>query len=172
MHNCADRRTIITGLMGVALAPAVAAAPLDAASAADVKFMRIALGEAKLGDLPFGAVIVRNQSELVRARNVGRTTDDPTAHAEMTAIRRGLAAHGSTALKGSTIYASGEPCAMCMGAILWCGFDRLVFAASVAQLSAKLGQIMIPSAEIAATAPFATISITGGVLADDAMSLF
>ena len=61
---------------------------------------------------------------------------------------------------------------MCMGAILWSGFGRLVFAASVAQLSAKLGQIMLSSADIAARAPFAPISITGGVLAEEALALF
>jgi tRNA(Arg) A34 adenosine deaminase TadA len=88
------------------------------------------------------------------------------------AIRRGLAAHGSAALRGSTIYTSGEPCAMCMGAILWSGFGRLVFAASVTQLSTKIDQIMLSSAEVAAKTPFAPISITGGVLADEAMRLF
>jgi len=172
MHCCTDRRAIITGLISATVAPAVTAAPLHAAPAEDSRFMRIAIAEARRGDLPFGAVIVRNQSELVRAHNVGRKTDDPTAHAEMTAIRHALSAHGSEALRGSTIYASGEPCAMCMGAILWCGLGRVVFAASVLQLSQKLGQIMISSAEIVAKAPFATVSITGGVLADEALALF
>jgi len=90
----------------------------------------------------------------------------------MMAIRNCLAEHGSVALRGSTLYTSGEPCAMCMGAILWCHFGRLVFAASVDQLAAKINQIMISSAQIAATAPFAPIAITGGVLADEAMQLF
>jgi tRNA(adenine34) deaminase len=61
---------------------------------------------------------------------------------------------------------------MCMGAIVWCHFGRLVFAASLDQLAAKIDQIMIPSAEVAAKSPFAPISITGGVLADEAISLF
>jgi tRNA(adenine34) deaminase len=172
MHCCTDRRTIITGLMSAAVTPAVTAAPLEAERADDANYMRIAIDEARRGDLPFGAVIVRDQTELVRARNIGRSTDDPTAHAEMTAIRRCLSAHGSSVLRGSTLYASGEPCVMCMGAILWCGVGRLVFAASIAQLSAKLGQIMISSAEIAGKAPFAHISITGGILAEEAISLF
>ena len=59
-----------------------------------------------------------------------------------------------------------------MGAILWCRIGRLVFAASVQQLAAKLDQIMVSSAEIAARAPFAPIAITGGVLADEAIQLF
>jgi tRNA(adenine34) deaminase len=59
-----------------------------------------------------------------------------------------------------------------MGAILWSRVGRLVFAASVEQLSAKINQIMISSADIAAKASFDPISITGGVLADEAMKLF
>lgn len=134
--------------------------------------MRLAIDEARKGDFPFGAVIVRDGRVLARGRNLGRTNGDPTAHGEMVAIRHGLAAHGSAALRGSTLYTSGEPCAMCMGAILWCHFGRLVFAASVAQLATKINQIMISSGEIAAKAPFAPIAITGGVLADEAMQLF
>jgi len=117
-------------------------------------------------------VIVRDGSVIARGRNLGRTNRDPTAHGEMVAIRRCLADHGPAALSGSTLYTSGEPCAMCMGAILWCRVGRLVFAASVAQLAARIDQIMISSAELAAKAPFVPISITGGVLADEAMALF
>jgi tRNA(Arg) A34 adenosine deaminase TadA len=142
------------------------------ATADDERFMRIALDEARQGDAPFGAVIVRDGQVLARGRNVGRTNDDPTAHGEMVAIRRCLADHGSAALRDSTLYTTGEPCAMCMGAILWCRLSRLVFAASVEQLATTRDQIMISSAEIAARAPFVPITITGGVLVDEAMQLF
>ena len=134
--------------------------------------MRIALDEARQADFPFGAVIVRDGQVLARGRNLGRTNGDPTAHGEMIAIRHCLTEHGSTALRGSTLYTTGEPCAMCMGAILWCRVGRLVFAASVQQLATTLNQIMISSADIAAKAPFVPITITGGVLADEAMQLF
>ena len=109
---------------------------------------------------------------ITRGRNLGRTNGDPTAHGEMVAIRRCLADHGSAAMRGSTLYTSGEPCAMCMGAILWCHFGRLVYAASVEQLATKIDQIMISSAELRAKTLFVPISITGGVLADEAMALF
>jgi tRNA(adenine34) deaminase len=59
-----------------------------------------------------------------------------------------------------------------MGAILWCHFGRLVFAASIDQLATRIDQIMISSAELASRATFSPISITGGVLADEAMALF
>jgi len=142
------------------------------ASPDDERFMRIALDEARQGDFPFGAVIVRDGQVIARGRNLGRTNGDPTAHGEMIAIRRCLTVHGITALRGSTLYTTGEPCAMCMGAILWCRVGRLVFAASVQQLATTLDQIMISSADIAANAPFVPITITGGVLADEAMQLF
>ncbi|HYU13142.1 MAG TPA: nucleoside deaminase [Stellaceae bacterium] len=167
-----SRRSVVAGSVGIAALPA--AAPLDAAAvdaAEDERFMRIALAEASRADLPFGAVIVRDGRILARGRNLGRTEGDPTAHGEMVAIRRLLAAHGSDALKGATLYTSGEPCPMCIGAILWCGIGRLVFAASVPQLATRLDQIMMSSAEIAATARFAPLSITGGVLAEEVMRL-
>jgi tRNA(Arg) A34 adenosine deaminase TadA len=141
-------------------------------AAEDEGFMRLALKEARQGDFPFGAVIVRERRVLARGHNVGRTTGDPTAHGEMVAIRHCLADHGTAGLRGSTLYTSGKPCAMCMGAILWCRIGRLVFAASVQQLAAKIDQIMLSSADVAATAPFVPITITGGVLADEAMQLF
>jgi len=87
-------------------------------------------------------------------------------------MRRCLAEHGREALRGSTLYTSGEPCAMCMGAIIWCHIGRLVFAASIAQLATKIDQIMVTSAEIAEKERFAPITITGGVLAEEALALF
>jgi tRNA(Arg) A34 adenosine deaminase TadA len=167
-----NRRSLLAGLAWAAISRSGAQAQSGAASADDVRFMRMALEEARPADFPFGAVIVRDGSVIARGRNLGRTTDDPTAHGEMVAIRRCVADHGSAALRGSTLYTSGEPCAMCMGAILWCHMGRLVFAASIAQLATKIDQIMISSAELAAKAPLAPIAITGGVLADEATALF
>jgi tRNA(adenine34) deaminase len=168
-----SRRMVVTALAGAAVLPEMtrlaAAAP---AAPDDERFMRMALAEARRADFPFGAVIVRDGRVIARGRNLGRTKDDPTAHGEMVAIRSGRAAHGSNALRGSTLYTSGEPCAMCMGAILWCHFGRLVFAASIDQLATRIDQIMISSAELASRATFSPISITGGVLADEAMALF
>jgi tRNA(adenine34) deaminase len=168
-----SRRGIITALTSAAvLLPSARLVAAANVTADDERFMRIALDEARQGDFPFGAVIVRDGQVLARGRNLGKTNGDPTAHGEMMAIRHCLADHESAALQGSTLYTTGEPCAMCMGAILWCRVSRLVFAASVEQLATTLDQIMISSADIAARAPFVPITITGGVLADEAMQLF
>ncbi len=175
--HCADlsptRRSFVTGLAASAVLPATAvAAPAAAASPGDEAFMRLAIAQARRGDFPFGAVIVRDGKVIAEGRNLGRTTGDPTAHGEMVAIRRCATRHGSQAMHGATLYTSGEPCVMCMGAILWSGFGRLVYAVSVEQIASKMAQIMITSAEVAAKASFSQIAITGGVLADEAMRLF
>jgi tRNA(adenine34) deaminase len=160
------------GVLGAALASCVMpvgarALPLETRHE-DERLMREALAEAARGDFPFGTVIARDGQILARGRNLGRQQQDPTAHGEMVGIRAFLARHGPARLRGTTLYTSGEPCAMCMGAILWCGVGRLVYAASVEQLAAKIAQILVPSAEIASRTPFARIAITGGVLAAEA----
>src|SRR5215469_15836803 len=129
----ASRRLVITAGACAAVLPVAIPLVAAAATAEDDKFMRMAIEEARQGDFPFGAVIVRNGEVIARGRNLGIKNDDPTAHGEMVAIRRCLADHGSAALEGSTLYTSGEPCVMCMGAIICCGIGRLVFAASVPQ---------------------------------------
>jgi tRNA(adenine34) deaminase len=168
-----SRRSVLTTLAcAAAVAPFFAAPAAAQFTAEDERFMRMAIEQARIADFPFGAVIVKDGKVLARGRNLGRTFGDPTAHGEMVAIRRFLDQYPPTALRGTTLYTSGEPCAMCMGAILWCGITRLVFAASVTQLATKINQIMLSAADVAATAKFAPISITGGVLADEAMALF
>jgi tRNA(Arg) A34 adenosine deaminase TadA len=138
----------------------------------DARFMQLAIDEAKRADFPFGAVIVKDGKVLARGHNRTHSDRDPTAHGEIVAIRAFAAAHGPEALKGTTLYTSGEPCCMCMGAIIWSGIGRLVFAASIEQLATKIGQIMLTAEEVAQKAPFASIEIAGSVLAQDAMRLF
>ncbi len=170
------RRHLLKGAAGALALPFATSARAELAEEpeqpGDEAFMRLAIEEAAEGDFPFGAVITQNGEVLARGRNLGIQQQDPTAHAEMVALRRFLAEHGPETLKGTTIYASGEPCPMCMGAIVWCGLGRVVYAASIAQLAAKIGQIMVTSQEIAAATPFATIRITVGVLAEDSIGLF
>jgi tRNA(adenine34) deaminase len=173
-----NRRRSLATLLGAGLA--FASAPESASAGAsltppqpqDEGFMRVAIAEAAKGDFPFGAVIVREGAVIATARNVGKAEDDPTAHAEMMAMRQLIAAGAGAKLKGATLYASGEPCPMCMGAIIWCGVRRVVFAASIAELSTKIGQIMVTSAQLAQATPFTTIAITGGLLAAESLALF
>jgi guanine deaminase len=78
---------------------------------------------------PFGAVIVRDGAIVAEGGNEVTSTNDPTAHAEVVAIRNACRALGDFRLGGCEIYASCEPCPMCLGAIYWARLDRLWFAA-------------------------------------------
>jgi guanine deaminase len=77
---------------------------------------------------PFGAVIVRNGAIVAEGWNEVTSSNDPTAHAEVMAIRRACAKLGTFDLSGCEIYASCEPCPMCLGAIYWARFRTLYFA--------------------------------------------
>jgi guanine deaminase len=77
---------------------------------------------------PFGAVIVRDGRVLAEGWNQVTSTNDPTAHAEITAIRRACQAVGDFALPGATLYTSCEPCPMCLASAYWARVARIVFA--------------------------------------------
>jgi guanine deaminase len=81
------------------------------------------------GGGPFGAVVVREGVEVAAAGNRVTRDLDPTAHAEVVAIRAACRALNSFSLAGSTLYASCEPCPLCLSAALWARVDRVVFAA-------------------------------------------
>lgn len=99
----------------------------------DDRFMREALAEAgaaaALGEVPIGAVLVHEGIVLARAHNLRESRQDPTAHAELLAIREASAALGSWRLLDCTLYVTLEPCAMCAGAIVLARIPRLVFGA-------------------------------------------
>ncbi len=82
---------------------------------------------------PFGAVIVREGRVVARGVNLVTATNDPSAHAEVTAIRRACAALGQFELRGCTIYSSCEPCPMCLAAIYWARMDRIFYGNSAAE---------------------------------------
>ena len=107
---------------------------MEAALEADEKWMRIALAEAgqarEAGEVPVGAVIVRDGVLLASARNSPISLHDPSAHAEILAIRAAAASVGNYRLAGTTLYVTLEPCLMCAGAILHTRIERLVFGAA------------------------------------------
>ncbi|MCF6212345.1 MAG: nucleoside deaminase, partial [Gammaproteobacteria bacterium] len=82
------------------------------------------------GGGPFGAVIVRQGLVIGRGNNRVTLDNDPTAHAEMQAIRDACRKENNFSLSDSVLYASCEPCPMCMAAIYWARIERVVFAAS------------------------------------------
>jgi tRNA(adenine34) deaminase len=99
----------------------------------DHEWMGAALEEAlrarAAGEVPVGAVVVRQGSVVARGHNLTQALDDPTAHAEMLAIRRAAEHLGHWRLLDCTLYVTLEPCAMCAGAIVLARLPRLVFGA-------------------------------------------
>jgi tRNA(adenine34) deaminase len=95
--------------------------------------MRIALEEARAaareGEVPVGAVVTRNGAVIASGRNRMRLANDPTAHAEMVAIRGAASALGTSRLDGCDLWVTLEPCAMCAGAIAMARIGRLYFGA-------------------------------------------
>jgi tRNA(adenine34) deaminase len=104
------------------------------ASDADRALMEVALDEARAaaeaGDVPVGAVVARGDELLARSGNAREQAQDPTAHAEILALRRAAVMVGSWHLEGCTMYVTLEPCAMCAGALVLARIDRLVYAAA------------------------------------------
>ena len=100
----------------------------------DEIYLREAIKEAgksvEEGGGPFGAVLVKDGGIIARAANCVTRCNDPTAHAEVNVIREGGKKLNTFDLSGTVIYASAEPCPMCLGAIYWANIDRVVFAAS------------------------------------------
>jgi len=99
----------------------------------DERLMRGALEEARRslswGDVPIGAVVARGEEVLAAYGNERERRGDPTAHAEVLALREAAAKLGSWRLEGCAIYVTLEPCSMCAGAIVLARIDRLVFGA-------------------------------------------
>lgn len=97
------------------------------------KFMEAALCEAKkaeeLGEIPIGAVIVRDDEIIARGHNMTETSKDPTAHAEMIAIREAASVLGGWRLIGCRMYVTIEPCSMCAGALVWSRIEKLCIGA-------------------------------------------
>ena len=99
----------------------------------DVRFMELALAEARMaaeaGEVPVGALVISNGEIIGRAGNRNLRDHDPTAHAEILALRQAAQHLGNHRLTGCTLYATIEPCAMCAGAIIHARIARLVYGA-------------------------------------------
>ena len=100
----------------------------------DEKFMAEALKEAEksanFDEVPVGAVIVKDGKIIARGHNLREKSNDPTAHAEIMAIRKACKKLKSWRLEGCTIYVTIEPCSMCAGTILWTRMQRIVYGAN------------------------------------------
>lgn len=132
--------------------------------------MRIALEQAQkalgLGEVPVGAVVTRDGEILGQGFNQPIRARDPTAHAEVVALRQAAQAAGNYRLPGCTLYVTVEPCLMCVGALVQARIELLVYGVAEPKFGAvqsvvRLGEMKVPH----------RLAVVSGVLADDCRAL-
>ena len=137
----------------------------------DLAFMRVALEEAArapaIGEVPIGAVIVRGDRILSQAHNYRELRQDPTAHAEVIAIRAAATRVGTWRLTETTLYVTVEPCSMCIGAIILARVPRVVFGAWDPKAGACGSVFDLPSEPKLNH----RVAVTGGVLEQESQAL-
>ena len=136
-------------------------------SESDLDHMRTALAEARLaaeaGEVPVGAVVVAGDEVIAKGHNRSETDNDPSAHAEIVALRGAARRTGNYRLTNATLYVTLEPCAMCMGGLVQARIERLVFGAYDPKAGAAGSAI-----DLSDSASFNhRFEINGGVLAED-----
>ncbi|MGD1003027.1 MAG: nucleoside deaminase [Minisyncoccia bacterium] len=140
----------------------------------DEHFVNIAMEEAKKASWPFGAVVARDGEIIARAGSGdGKDIEiDPTAHAEVNAIRRACVKLNTGNLAGAILYASCEPCALCFGAAWYANIKKIVYGTSIEDIKkinkAWGGDLAFPRDHISKTG----IHMRGGILKDEIMKMY
>ncbi len=126
--------------------------------------MEAAIAVARKHQTSFGAALAMGDQIFLTAANQTKKLHDPTAHAELLAIRK-LAEHlQKTNLSGFTLYTTCEPCPMCMSAAIWAKIDSVVFGCSIETISKYMPQISLPSEELLQYTE-QKIEVSGGFMA-------
>jgi len=124
------------------------------------------------GQSPFGAVVVREGVVVASAHNTVWRDGDPTAHAEVNALRAAASALRTIDLHGCTLYSTCEPCPMCLAATHWAKVDRVVFGAGINDATAAgFNELAVPAATLAAMGR-SPLRVEGGVLVAECADLF
>ena len=139
-------------------------------------WMRRAIEQAQAaietGQTPFGAVVVRDGELIAAGHNEVWKTCDPTAHAEVVAIRRATAATGSIDLSGCEMYTTCEPCPMCAAAIHWAKLDGVYYGATIADAQRAGFSELALAAEKLYELGDSPVRVTSGVLSGQCAQLF
>lgn len=138
-------------------------------------YMKLAIEEAKKGDMPYGAVLVKDDKVVMKGYNTAQRDHDVSAHGEINVLRQFTKKIGNydlDALKGYTLYTTAEPCAMCAAACIWVGVSEIVYGASVEQLL-NIGSEQIDiSCQTIVDKGFQKVNIVSGILAEECLALF
>jgi len=142
----------------------------------DEKFMRLAIEKTKAGiangQSPFGCVIVKDGKVVAEAHNTVWRDTDPTAHAEVNAIRLAAKKLGTIDFTGCTLYTTCEPCPMCLTASHWARVDRVVYGAMIADADKAGFNELTVSAERMVRDGGSSLKLDSGVLRSDCAALF
>jgi tRNA(adenine34) deaminase len=137
----------------------------------DLGFMRAALDEARAAaerdEVPIGAVLVHEGKIIARAHNRTLTDNDPTAHAEMVAIRAAAQSIGNHRLNGTSLYVTVEPCAMCAGAMIQARVARLIYGCA----EQKGGAVRTCFQILDHPAVNHRVEVISGILADECVAV-
>lgn len=131
------------------------------------KALTLAEAAAEQGEVPVGALVVQGQTVLGTGMNQPILANDPTAHAEVLALRAACERVGNYRLPGTTLYVTVEPCTMCAGALVHARIERLVYGAS----EPKAGAVRSSAQVLANPSLNHQIVVSGGVLAEPAAEL-
>src|SRR6056297_1524010 len=136
----------------------------------NIRIMKAAIEIAEENGTPFGAALAMGDEIFVTAANQTKTLHDPTAHAELLAIRKLSDRVRKTDLSGFSLYTTCEPCPMCMSAAIWAKIDTVFYGCGIPSISKKMPQIDIRSIDINKKS-FHNVTILGGVLENRCMEL-
>jgi tRNA(adenine34) deaminase len=169
---------VISGGCRLPIASAEASVrPIDLSAIPDSaheQAMRLAIAEAHGNPaFPFGAVILRAADRHVMATGVNKSAANPTFHGEIVAINDYVARHGNRGWDEAILYTTGEPCPMCMSAMVWAGMGGVVWGTSIEQLRQfGISQILIPATTVIGASAFYHGEILGHVLQSETDALF
>jgi len=169
-----SKRSLLGGLACIAVArPARATLP-PISMAEHERCMRLAMVEARRNPAyPFGAVIVRPDTGEVLARGVNNSRANPILHGEIACMNDYVQSRGNQGWAALALYTTGEPCSMCMSALVWAGIGGVVFASSIDGIRrAGIEQIGLTARQVAEAAPFYRGLLVGGILAVETDRMF
>jgi tRNA(Arg) A34 adenosine deaminase TadA len=173
-HHRLSKRALLGGLVCLAVArPARAQLPAIP-MAEHERCMRLAIAEAQRNPYqPFGAVMARPQTGELVARGVNDSRANPILHGEIACMNDYVQGHGNKEWGATVLYTTGEPCSMCMSALVWAGIGGVVFASSIDGIRrAGISQIAITAQQVADASPFYKGLLVGGVLAAETDRMF
>jgi len=136
----------------------------------NLEFMRAAIEIAEKNKTPFGAALAMGDALFATAANQTAKNSDPTAHAEIMALRMLGSNLNKTDFSGFTLYSTCEPCPMCMSAIIWSKINTVFYGCDIPTISNYMGQINIRADEFAKFS-ISNIELKGGILADECREL-